>query len=103
MRTKITYGELIKRLVDLGFVEKRLKGSHTILFNEEYNSTIVLPSYRKSKIAELYLILSIKKNIIGKGILNQEEFQNFIENMKQQPTKRIQQPTGSSNPKQAEE
>ena len=82
MKTKITYGELVNRLLKNGFSEKRMKGSHIILFNEKFNSTIVLPSYRKSKIVEQYIILTIKKNIVGKGIMNEIEFQNLIEKKK---------------------
>ena len=78
MRTKITYGELIKKLLKKGFIEKRMKGSHIILFNKNFNSTIVLPSYRKNKIVEHYIIMTVKKNLVGKGIVNEEEFKNII-------------------------
>jgi len=78
MRIKITYNELTKRLRGIGYVEKRLTGSHLILDNEKFHSTIVLPIFNRNKLAEPYFILTVKKNIVEKGILTDEEFGELL-------------------------
>jgi predicted RNA binding protein YcfA (HicA-like mRNA interferase family) len=80
MRLKITYGDLIKKLIKVGFEEKRMKGSHLILYNEKFNSTIVLPLFKRNKIAEQYIIMTVRKNLVEKGVLNKEQFNELINN-----------------------
>lgn len=74
MTIKITYGDLVKKLLSIGFEEVRMKGSHLILFNKKHNSTIVLPLFSKNKIAEQYIIMTVKKNLVEKGVLNVEQY-----------------------------
>lgn len=69
MRIKITYKSLIKKLHQINFIEKRMAGSHLILFNVKFNSTIVLPMMRTSEIVPEYFLKTIKKNLLEKGIL----------------------------------
>jgi len=39
--------ELIRALKKLGFVEKRQKGSHLVMLNEELNYQVVIPVHNK--------------------------------------------------------
>jgi len=78
MKHKITYGQLIKKLLSIGYTEKRISGSHTILFKEQNNSTIVLPAFNKNKIIEPYILMTIRKNIVEKGVLNADDFIKLV-------------------------
>ncbi|MCP4345838.1 MAG: hypothetical protein GY795_09965 [Desulfobacterales bacterium] len=64
---KITYGELEKFLISLGFEETKRTG-HTVFLNNEFDSLITLPRYRKNKLVESRHLLMIKVNLAGKGI-----------------------------------
>jgi len=70
---------LINKLQKTGFIEKRISGAHVVLFNNEYGSTIVILSFRKNKIIEKYILLTVRKNLVGKGVLNSEEFIKLLE------------------------
>lgn len=74
MRIKITYKSLVKKLIKIGFVEKRLAGSHLILVHNRFNSTIVLPMTNATEIAAEYFLRTIRKNLIEKGVLTEEQF-----------------------------
>lgn len=76
---KVTFGKIIENLKQIGYVEKRISNSHVILFNTEHNSTIVLPAFKKNKIAEIYLIRTIQKNVVEKGIMTKEDFDKLID------------------------
>lgn len=80
MRSRITYGILINKLKSIDFVEKKIQESHIVLFNNKFNSTIVLPSFKKNKQIENYILMTVKKNLVGKGVLNSEEFEELIRN-----------------------
>jgi predicted RNA binding protein YcfA (HicA-like mRNA interferase family) len=80
MNIKITYGDLIKKLLTIDFEEKRIVGSHIMLINTKYNCTIVLPSFKKNKLAEQYIIMAVRKNLIEKGILNIDGFNALFNN-----------------------
>jgi predicted RNA binding protein YcfA (HicA-like mRNA interferase family) len=74
MRIKITYNELTKKLLNIGYTKKRITGSHLVFTNENFNSSIVFPVFKRNKLAEQYFIMTVKKNVIEKGILTEEQF-----------------------------
>jgi predicted RNA binding protein YcfA (HicA-like mRNA interferase family) len=78
MQKKITYKVLIKKLQEIHFVQKRMVGTHLIMFNSEYNSTVVLPSVKLSEAVAPYFLRSIKKNLIEKGVLTEEQFLQLV-------------------------
>ncbi len=82
MIVKITYGDLIKMLLSIGFEEVRMRSSHIILHNKKFNSTIVIPLFSKNKIAEQYILMTVKKNLIEKGVLNDEQYNELIKSRK---------------------
>ena len=65
--SKITYGDLGNFLTSLGFEEIRKTG-HTVFRNNEFDSLITLPRYRKNRHVESRHLLMIKVNLTGKGI-----------------------------------
>lgn len=74
MRIKITYKLLVKKLHKIDFIEKRIAGSHLILVNEKFNSTIVLPMTKATETVAEYFLKTIRKNLVEKGILTEEQF-----------------------------
>lgn len=78
MRIKVTHKELIKKLHKINYVEARMVGSHLILVNNSFNSTIVLPIAKPKEIVAEYFLRTIRKNMIEKGILTEEEFYNLM-------------------------
>lgn len=67
MSEKITYGELENFLISLGFEEIERSG-HTVFRNNEFDSLIALPRYRKNRLVESRHLSMIKVNLTGKGI-----------------------------------
>jgi len=65
--SEITYGELETFLISLGFEETKRTG-HTVFRNNEFDSLIALPRYRKNRPVESRHLLMIKVNLAGKGI-----------------------------------
>lgn len=65
--SKITYGELGNFLISLGFEEIEKTG-HTVFRNNEFDSLITLPRYRKNRLVESRHLSMIKVNLTGKDI-----------------------------------
>lgn len=80
MRIKITYKSLIKKLHKINFIEKRMAGSHLILANIEYDSTLVLPISKQTELVPDYFLRIIRKNIVEKGIMTDEQFYDLMRN-----------------------
>ncbi|MCX6214566.1 hypothetical protein [Spirosoma sp.] len=78
MKTSITYSELINKLVDLGFTKKTV-GSHVLLSYKEYDSTIVMPSFKGKIIAQTYFLQAVRKNLVEKGVLTADQFDTMLE------------------------
>jgi hypothetical protein len=71
--SKITYGKLRNFLISLGFGETERTG-HTVFRNNEFDSLITLPRYRKNKIVEPRHLSMIRVNLTGKGIPGGDSF-----------------------------
>ena len=82
MRTKIIYKELVKKLKEIDFVEKRKIGFHLMLINSQYNITIVLPIAKITETVPEYLLKTIRKNIVEKGMMTEEDFYNLLNKSK---------------------
>ena len=79
MHKKITYYKLTRILKSLGFVETRKSGSHTIFLNPDFNAMIVLPYLKKNTIIGHQYFSMIKRNIVEKGILSEENFLSLFD------------------------
>ncbi len=79
MRNKtIKQKKLVSILEDLGFNKVRTKGSHMIFSNSKYNATVVMRSFKRNEpISEMHLA-SVRKTIIEKGIVTQEEWNELL-------------------------
>lgn len=78
MNQNLTYRVFIEKLKKINFLEKRMESSHIILYNKEFNATIVLPLKNLREQMPNYLIKSTQKMIIEKGILSYEDFQRLF-------------------------
>jgi len=76
--TKITYNDLVKKLNNLGYQEKKALGEHLILENQKYRSTVVLPTAKPDTIVAQYFLRSVKKNIIEKGVITEDSFEKLL-------------------------
>jgi predicted RNA binding protein YcfA (HicA-like mRNA interferase family) len=82
MKIKITYQDLVKMLQKNGFVTSKKIGSHLVLVNEKYQSKIVFPVSHKNEIVKPYILLSIRKNLVEKGVLTEEKFTELFTSKK---------------------
>ena len=82
MRIKITFRELVKRLKEIDFTEKSKIGLHLMLINQAYNITIVLPIAKVTETVPDYLIKTIRKSIVEKGVMNEDDFYNLMNKKK---------------------
>jgi predicted RNA binding protein YcfA (HicA-like mRNA interferase family) len=82
MRIKITYRELVKRLKEIHFIEKSKIGFHLMLINQDYNITIVLPLAKITETVPEYLLKTIRKSIVEKGVMNEDDFYNLMSRKK---------------------
>ncbi len=71
--SKMTYGKLENFLLSIGFEEIERTG-HTVFRNDEFNSLIALPRYRKNKLVEPRHLSMIRVNLTGKGIPGGDSF-----------------------------
>lgn len=78
MHIKITYDQLIKKLIQIGFIEKRMTGGHLIMSHIHYDALVVLPYFRKKEQVPIQIMTSIKKTITSKGILTPIEFDEIM-------------------------
>ncbi len=72
-KSKITYGKLGNFLISLGFKEIERTG-HTVFRNDEFDSLITLPRYRKNRLVEPRHLSMIRVNLTGKGIPDGDSF-----------------------------
>ncbi len=82
MGSKITYRELVKKLNSLGYIKKSVLETHVILENQQYQSTVVLPTVKPTAHVAEYFLRSVKKNIVEKGIINENSFEKLLSNQK---------------------
>jgi len=74
--SEITYSELGNFLISLGF-EKIERTDHTVFRNNEFDSLITLPRYRKNRLVEPRHLSMIKVNLTGKGIPGGDRFDSL--------------------------
>ena len=78
LRIKITYDQLIKKLLFIDFVEKRKTGGRLVFSHLHSDTLVVLPFFKKKEQVPIHIMASIKKTIISKGILSPDQFNDWL-------------------------
>lgn len=71
---KITFAQLRRLLVDVGFTPIVVPGSHIGFEHHEYDFTIMLPVYKPNQVVLPHHILTVRIQLDGSGLLDGEEF-----------------------------
>ena len=75
----ITVSNLAKFLEPFGYTKSKLANSgHVVLYNQKYGSKIVLPAVGVTKHLDITTLSLVRRNILGKGVLREEELDRFL-------------------------
>ena len=61
-----------------GFSVKKIKGSHIVFENKPSNTVLLLPLYRSNSIVSEAHLLGIKRQVVTRGLIPEEEFQKIF-------------------------
>ncbi len=70
MRKKVTFQQLEKFLLDIGFVSTPTTGNHKVFEHEASGAIILLPLTTPDEPVEPGRLASIRNVIVGKGVLD---------------------------------
>ena len=77
VKSNITYRQLKRILLDIGFKELRTSGKHLFFIHQEYGTRVILPYPSKRQVPIVY-VKAIGKMLDEYGIMPVEEFYQLI-------------------------
>lgn len=77
-RTPMSYRELERILLGVGFTQSRVAGSHRLFSRPERGITIVLPISARRYLSYRH-VAAVRRTIVESGIMSSEEFERALE------------------------
>jgi hypothetical protein len=79
MDSTITYGELDSLLGRLGFVPVSTSGPQKVFENPAFDALVVLPPAGADESVRPHHLVSVRKLVVEKGIVDSDTFERLIE------------------------
>jgi predicted RNA binding protein YcfA (HicA-like mRNA interferase family) len=74
----ISFGVLRQFLIDLGFVETRWRDSQVVFEHPPSGTMFVFPLFRPQDQVPDYHLISVRKQLDERGVLERTEFEGFL-------------------------
>ena len=76
--SKVSYGQLERLLLSLGFENRSVKGSHRAFFHGPLDSWIAFSDYSADEFAREVDLASVRRHLVENGILKETVFARFL-------------------------
>jgi hypothetical protein len=75
---RISFAQLRQLLLDLGFTETVAPKSHVFFAHEPSGAEMALPIYRSNRIVLPHHLLSVRRMLDAKGLMDANDFDDFV-------------------------
>jgi hypothetical protein len=77
MSKQITFAELEKKLLDIGFIPSPAQGTQKVFVYPDWGALVVFPGYQKNDIVHPAHLISTRKALTENGLTSTDEFNDF--------------------------
>jgi predicted RNA binding protein YcfA (HicA-like mRNA interferase family) len=74
MTKRVTFAELEKLLIELGFVPQSVQGAHRVFQNPALGTLVVLPGYKSQDWVHPVHLISVRKTLAENDLMNVSTF-----------------------------
>ena len=74
MTKKVTFAELEKLLLELGFVSQSVQGAHKVFQYPALNTLVVLPGYKGQDLVHQIHLVSVRRILAENDLMSMTEF-----------------------------
>jgi predicted RNA binding protein YcfA (HicA-like mRNA interferase family) len=74
MSKQITFAELEKLLLELGFIPSPAQGTHQVFKHLNSGTLVILPGYNKQDIVNPAHLVSTRRVLVENSLMNEEAF-----------------------------
>jgi hypothetical protein len=75
---RITFGQLRRLLLDLGFTETVTPKSHVFFAHQPSGAELALPIYRSNRIVLPHHLVSVRVTLDANGLMDKDDFDDFV-------------------------
>jgi hypothetical protein len=75
---RITFAQLRRLLLDMGFTETVTPRSHVFFAHEASGAEVALPIYRANRIVLPHHLITVRIMLDGKGLMPADDFDAFV-------------------------
>jgi predicted RNA binding protein YcfA (HicA-like mRNA interferase family) len=77
-RPRVTYAELRRMLLDLGFTETVVPRSHVFFAHQRPGAEVALPIYRANRIVMPHHLIAVRVTLDATGLMDRDDFEDFV-------------------------
>ena len=77
-RPKVTFAELRRMMLDLGFTETVVPKSHVFFAHPRSGAEIALPIYRPNRFVLPHHLISVRITLDATGLMDRADFDDFV-------------------------
>ncbi len=78
----LTYDDLGRLLVQLGFVRGQTSSNHQVLKHDPSDTVVLLPPSQPSAAVDAIHFLTVRKTVVDRGAVDADVYDRALENMK---------------------
>jgi predicted RNA binding protein YcfA (HicA-like mRNA interferase family) len=75
---RITFGQLRRLLIDMGFTETVTPKSHVFFAHERSGAEVALPIYRSNRIVLPHHLSTVRVMLDAKGLMDEDDFDEAV-------------------------
>ncbi|WP_446880057.1 type II toxin-antitoxin system HicA family toxin [Phormidesmis sp. 146-33] len=83
MSEDVTFADLEKLLLRLGFICRQTVGTHQVFQHAASSTLIVLPGYKPQELLRPVHLVSVRKILAENGLITSAAFDGFLEKVNQ--------------------
>jgi predicted RNA binding protein YcfA (HicA-like mRNA interferase family) len=77
-RPRVTFAELRRMLLDMGFTETVVPGSHVFFAHQPSGAEVALPIYRSNRMVLPHHLITVRIMLDAKGLMDRDDFDDFV-------------------------
>ena len=77
-KPRITFAELRRLLLDMGFSEAITPGSHTFFAHRLPGAEVALPLYRSDRFVRPHHLITVGMMLDAAGLMNRDDFEEYV-------------------------
>ena len=77
-KPRVTFAELRRLLLDMGFTEAVTPGSHVFFAHQPSGAEVALPIYRANRLVLPHHLITVRMMLDAKGLMDRDDFEEYV-------------------------